>query len=746
MVKIKTTNILYENKPVEWSISQVFDQQKYDELIGVTYSVSPKFVNQYLEGFKQAMLVVGIPEGTIQAATNDELIKATIKYANKQVVKKEPLKFFGNLKSPLKQEILDHKIEMKVPQAGYSIHSKFYLLKNSQTSETRVIVGSANLSKQAFDNKFNQFEEVLIYDNSSLYDVLYRHYLQDMGPLLTDYFPPELFKVVKQKKKDDQNLPPDDQLVSATIFNDQEVVDIQRSAISTTVDNLKNGVSLGILPENTGELINQIQDEKSFGNQKYQDKKEDQKAEKLSYEISNDMVSNRNKKHMIATQPTVKKRLVKHLKFKKSEKVDETIAERTSLIFEESTIDLLRKRSGLFAPDTVNQKKAVPYGKYASKEQIKTALGTINHLLKNYERFTIKYTNDYGSRVYEAILYAFTTPFISVLRHHAGSEEEQKDVPQFLFIGGTANSGKSSLLRIISRMTAVHDSDNDFMDYATILPEGTHNKKSQTIQQLANWLQESNVYPLLIDEIPSEFFSKSNYGENLVVNTTNTVDSQQENYPAFIGTTNSDGYTLPERARRRSYYLKNDKVFDDKYKQESVVAYNQILEEVNNTLFKDFVLRFAEKIADEDQQWNYYENGGKVDFLHITREIFKSYYDLVDEPLPIFFPEHRYDDSQESSQEKWRKLFLGSSNEYFKYNRATDTLIFKISTLDENASRFGENRPSKIYRDALSPKVTNGNTEGVDVELDAPAFFKWINVKNPYASKNPFKKLFSKKE
>src|SRR5699024_1784524 len=138
-------------------------------------------------------------------------------------------------------------------------------------------------------------------------------------------------------------------------------------------------------------------------------------------------------------------------------------------------------------------------------------------------------------------------------------------------------SGKSSLLRIISRMTAVGRNGSDFMDYATILPEGTHNKKSQTIQQLANWLQESNVHPLLVDEIPSEFFSKPSYGENLVVNTTNTVDRQQENYPAFIGTTNSDGYTLPERARRRSYYLKNDKVFDDKYKQESVVAYNRIL-------------------------------------------------------------------------------------------------------------------------------------------------------------------------
>ncbi|MDF7638295.1 phospholipase D family protein [Lactobacillus sp. ESL0791] len=742
MTEIKTTNVLYENQPVTWSIRQIFDKEKYDTLVGVTYSVSPKFVNQYLESFKQVTLVVGIPEGSIQAATNEELIKATVKYANKQTVKKESLKFFGNLRAPVKQEILDRKFVMKVPQPGYSIHSKFYLLENSQTGQTRVIVGSANLSNQAFDNNFNQFEEVLLYDNSPLYEVMEKHYKQDLAPILTDYLPQELFKIVKKKKKDLQDLQPEDQLVSATIFDDQDVTQIQQAEVAATVDNLKNGVSLGILPENTGEVVNQIQDEKSPTSSEYQRKHEDQNAEKLSYELASDFVTSRNNKHLIAAQPTVKKRVVKRLQVKRIEKVADTVAERPSLVFDESTIDLLAKKSGLFVQDTVNKKKLIPFGKYATTEQIRRSLATINHLLKNYEQFTIKYDSDYGARVYEAILYAFTAPFISVIRHHAGSEEEQKDVPQFLFIGGTANSGKSSLLRIISRMTAIHQNVTDFMDYSTILPEGTHNKKSQTVQQLSNWLQESNVYPLLVDEIPGEFFSKSSYGENLVVNTTNTVDSQQENYPAFIGTTNSDGYTLPERARRRSYYLKNDKVFDDKYKQESVIAYNQILAEIDNTLFKDFVLRFADRIEDENQQWEYYENGGKIDFLHITRDIFASYYEMVDEALPIFFPEHRYDDSQESSQEKWRKLYLGSSNEYFKYNKETDTLIFKISTLDENTSRFGDNRPSKVYRDALSPKVVNGNPEGVDVELDAPAFFEWINVKNPYISRNPFKKFF----
>ncbi len=129
------------------------------------------------------------------------------------------------------------------------------------------------------------------------------------------------------------------------------------------------------------------------------------------------------------------------------------------------------------------------------------------------------------------------------------------------------------------------------------------------------------------------------------------------------------------------------------------------------------------KIEDENTKWSVFEHGGKVDFLNVSRNIFKDYYHEMDQPLPIYFPQHRYDDSQESNQEKWRKLFLGSSRDDFTYNKESQTLLFKITTLDENASRYGDDKPSRIYKDALSPKVIVGTADGIDIELNAPLFF-----------------------
>ncbi|WP_054726765.1 hypothetical protein [Paucilactobacillus hokkaidonensis] len=76
---------------------------------------------------------------------------------------------------------------------------------------------------------------------------------------------------------------------------------------------------------------------------------------------------------------------------------------------------------------------------------------------------------------------------------------------------------------------------------------------------------------------------------------TNEIDEAYDTYPALIGTTNNDAYSLPERARRRSYYLKNDKPFDEEFREDSVQAYKEVLDGANNVLFQDFVLRFAEK-------------------------------------------------------------------------------------------------------------------------------------------------------
>ena len=52
--------------------------------------------------------------------------------------------------------------------------------------------------------------------------------------------------------------------------------------------------------------------------------------------------------------------------------------------------------------------------------------------------------------------------------------------------------------------------------------------------------------------------------------------------------------------------MKNDKVFDTELKKKSVKAYTEVFEIINDTLFQDFVIRFAEKLTDDNLSWKNY--------------------------------------------------------------------------------------------------------------------------------------------
>ncbi len=46
-------NIIHNHKAAQMSIKDIFDAEKYPQLIGVTGQVSPEFLNKYLPSFVQ---------------------------------------------------------------------------------------------------------------------------------------------------------------------------------------------------------------------------------------------------------------------------------------------------------------------------------------------------------------------------------------------------------------------------------------------------------------------------------------------------------------------------------------------------------------------------------------------------------------------------------------------------------------------------------------------------------------------
>lgn len=735
LFEITRTNIVLDGQKVNLPIEEIFNHEKYQHFIGVTYSCSPRFINQFLKGFETVEIVVGIPEESHLQKANAEITKITYERQLNNVLESEPPKFFRDLSPENQEAFQQQKFKMWAASIGYVIHSKFYLLWNVDKSNTRLIFGSANLSNQAFSNQINQLEEVLIFDNNDLFEVMKQRYVDDISQVITPYFPKNILNVKSRKKVNTTNN------IEAVILTSDDLVKLKEEQIKEKLDDITEKVSVGVLPIQIYADIKELPHEQTELMRSRQDQLE--RTETI-YELSKEIVSSPTKNPRFKNTAALTKSIKKKITLKITQQAASAdIPERPILFSSPNQRDILLDNSGLFIENPLDKEKPIPYGKKATLVQIQDSFKVIHKLLANYETYTLNYEPEYGSRIYEALLYIFTAPFIYELKRQAKTVESAHDIPQFLFLGGNAGSGKSSLLRVLSKMTKVSPECLAFVDYDDILPKNEHHRKSKIIQQIISWIQEENVAPLLIDEIPNEFFTKETYGEELIVNNTNHRGRGGDPFPVFIGTTNTENYSLPERAARRSYYLKIDKPFDEEFRGKTNQAYNDLLKTITTDLYQDFVLRFAQKLDEEISIWELCEGKGKIDFLYYTREIFKEYYALIEQPLPVFFPSRRFDDSQESNQEKWRKLYLGSSREDFYYQPDEQLLIFKITSLDNNLPlRYGEVKPSVLYKKALPPKVVIGSLDSMDIELYADRFFEWIGVENPYKKKSWLKKVF----
>lgn len=729
-IKVKNTLFTILNgERVDLEIEEIFDSNRFYEIKAVTFSADESFLNKYLTPFKSVDLVIGIQDVDVQVRGLKALENETknLIESQKAIIKKKQIRFFENLSRENQESIVEEKWKLRVPISS-TIHSKFYLLKND--SETRLIFGSANLSFQAFSNKRNQFENIVIFDNSPLFNQ-FEEYFNEITLTCTDFITKAIRKKAKSKIKvlDENNDQKQEEKFSVRFTQDESAklqIDVSKDVVKEFNDVIvkeENSVALPIIEE-----IKTIDEKQKIIEN---EKKEELEVEKFAYELSINTISRQAKKKesMVVTPETFAKKLKPKLEVKIAIKLNQSTPER-ELLFSKDT-DRGFGRSGLYIEENGNTK---PFGQKAGKEEIKSSIESIVKLIENYRKYVIDYNDNYGSRIVEIILYAFTSPFLQDIRFKLESDSEKLDVPQFLFIGGTAGSGKSNLLQILQKMLGLSKSKPIL--YNNIIPTG-RTKKADTITQIQLWMNENNVAPILIDEIDEEFFSNKDRGNNLIVNVSNLSTSNFDFTPCFIGTTNALEYSLPQRAQRRSYYVKNDKVFDTELKKKSVKAYTEVFEIINDTFFQDFVIRFAEKLADDNLSWKNYSlhsSTGLIDFLYWSREIFKEYFEIAQIEMPAWFPETRYDDTVENNQSLWRKLYEYNHQD-FKVQKEKGVYLFKLKSLDSEegqSNRFGTKiLPSAKYLNALSQKCKNDNNSSDIIEIKIKEFHDWIGVPLP---------------
>ena len=734
--------IILNNQVVEGlEIGSIFDSEKYDIFKGVTFSIDQKFTEKYLSHFKETTVVVGIQDSDVQErglSLEQKQIKQLVD--NTKVLSSGlPIKMFENFSRSIQDRILEDSYQLRIPLSK-TIHTKMYLLKNSESGNTRLIIGSANLSNQAFSNTTPQLELLEIRDNSELFSEYENYFDTEIISETVDFFGNSVRKKAKSKAQKEET--------DVTItFTPKEFGELKVNRISEQFDQIKESVSSGTIEQT---VIDELKEEAKIVDVRSKELKQEFDDVELAVRITTAAVNVRtgNGKADVKLHENseVKKRVSNLLRDNLlAKKVKAEVLPRDLLISRPATrtdsnsglsLGIKEDESKSEDGSVVENFKYHKIGRKLDDEGIKKSIFLIDNIMKNYKEFVPNYTSDYGKRVIEAIAFAFTSPFLSEIRQNTSLNSEALDIPLFAVIGGTGGSGKSKLLNIINRMLGLNDMTEP-TTYSELVVDDSVQKNSKTITQLKYWmLEEDNVAPLLIDELPDKFFDAK--GVQFIKDVANISGKQPHLTPAFICTTNASDMVAKEEAiTRRMYYLLNDRKFDDQYRDISTEKYNELFNETTDELFQDFVLRFSEILSDDNTEWKYY-NHGKVDFLKNTRTIFEEYFKIAGfEKLPDYFPEERVDDTNKTNITMWKRLYTAMPELFKKISddeTNQDIYILKLSDLDHNFQKDNmyskEKKPSSVYSEALDNRVLASTRTKADlfIEFYVKQFHDWIGI------------------
>ncbi|TDL93351.1 hypothetical protein ERX27_10810 [Macrococcus brunensis] len=710
---------------------EIFDSEKYDEIIGTSYSVGYKMINKIISHFSYVDFIVGISDQSYHQKLHDNIHYEVLRHQTKEkYIQQSGVTVFTEMNHKQKKKVLEGRANLKYPKPGVPIHCKFYLLRNSVNGSNRVIFGSANLSVQAFSNNISQFEDIIILDDHEYYEHYLKRYEYIKDNFTTDLIPPS---VIRQYQEQEESQPFSGKSIDILKVMKEEVKkDV--SDIQTLQTQMKEIIGV---PEMIQDKLN------------YSDKEEHEalNIRKNVTEMMSLMTGMENKKLRFKnnTERTVENKLTK-IFYTNTDKQDddkELKHHRPFLNRWDNRLEI-NHYNGVFTGigDKDNVQMEVPFNFFISDEEIIKSIRLIDQMMNSYLDHLRVRNLTAVSRIYEILLYAFTSPFLSYL--HANIEEIQpglnnREIPIFCIIGGAPGSGKTYLLKWINKLTSA-DKTPPYVSYGAMKGINSEGKEG-TIAAIKKYLnvemRQKNAYPLLVDEIEEKFFTEKSI-ENLLVHLSNELHLELEGkpFPVLIGTTNSSTYKMDQRATSRFYYLKVDIPFDEKKRVASSKTYKDIFRQTDNQLFRDFLSRYLKMLKETPYRIIESTDNKGTDFLYAAREIFKEYYRIAGLSLPIYFPQSIANDYSMTSREHWRDLFRNyyRNTDYFIYDASRDELTFLKNAL-YSGNMYNQQGISVYYLEML-PSYVYKQSQGEQsylITIYGKEFFRWLEIPNPYS-------------
>ncbi len=608
--KISYLHAIHNDNPVDFNFQKIFDHGAFDELSIVTFVSSPKFFFQSIKPFKTVTLILGIEDN-----------ESISRFYFDPVAQND---FYKDADEETISKIKSGNLKIFFSRLNTSIHSKLYILKNSSTGRTRIIIGSANFTENALSGK-RQFEEILIFDDSHN-RILTGYYEERFNYILEnciDFIPERLKKKIKEGVS----------LININLNEDEYVEALK--------DNVKKINQTITITEDTARELDILK--KSLHND---EEKAKNTLESINHTRTIFEAVSKNKEGVTAiitpSEVTRKKESIILKTFTREEKKAYTDS-RVVFTYVSNAESIFRK--------DLSSGHSINYAVKADVQTIKDKIDLLDRFIAAYDEFTINQVKETKLRIFETILYSFVSPYIWKMRDEYArldnKDEARASVPIFLLIAGQSQSGKTHLIKFISRILG------NYGQYYHFTKQGRLSSLDHINPQIIdNYLYEENLTPVFVDEITKEYFSSlssvtSNYmGEEYVKKITNTREGI---FPSIIATSNTD-FSANAQVIRRIYYIQLNNPFDPEKKSRTASYFNDIYESFGTELFQDFQFRLSKKFKEGlhfDQE----------DFLHVGRSIFLEYFVEIGMPVPAWYSTGRIDDYYLRGKHLWQRLY-----------------------------------------------------------------------------------------
>ena len=659
--KVSYLHILHNDKPFKSEPLSLFDTENFTELKIVTYVSSPDFFFDKVKKFTKVIAILGEEESAREFYQLDPVFEERIIHS----AESDP---------EVLEAIANGRIELRYMKVGERIHSKIYILSDTQ-GKSRVMVGSANFTNAAFSNR-GQFEELIVYDsfhNPSFCD----SYIKRFNEIYKNSVD---FLSEKTKKK----------LQSLILKAENIMIFTPDDRADNIVEKVNRQIQTG---GNASTLVVEVMEEKEKAEKRIMEIERIEKIIENVTKKTKDGYSFEQKQKLL----TLKEKLKEIVSFS-HRKTQEFIDKRNFLYLNPANWEFYIKEN----------EQAVPYDANLTEEKLKENLKKLVNFVNSYWEFAVYKDREVLKRVFEAILFAFTSPFIHRIRKSVKKnkgDEKLAEIPIVLILGGLANTGKTKLLLFINKLLGNNFEVFNYKDIYT---------KTQRI--IYDLFYTNNIFPILVDEIYDNFFRGE--GERLIKTLTNTLT---EPHPCLIGTSNV-GFSAESQVIRRIYYLHFGSPFseDKKIKERAERYFEEKVGIIDDSLFRYFLSEFARRMTEE-------EFFKIEDPLSLSRKIFIDMFSLSGIELPDFISQSPCGDYYKIGSQEWQAFYLTRKKDFKEMKDGGERyLVIDLKSIYEP-------RDAEQLKNKLPPSVVKSS--GTPLILHKYRFLQFIGQKEGFLKK-----------